>query len=321
MYRSIAFLAAIAFQIPMAAEQPEVIARIVGIKGKVTLQRAGGKSEDAHYLTGLHTEDQVKTPAAGHAILLMLNSRIRVQVKPGVSVTVYKSGCKPESAVQIHTRLKTEMLGNLKGLRSLEYVDGATTKVFRSGEKMPPRVTPFQGAFVMTNRPSFSWQPMENAESYSLQVLKSTRDTVIWSAKTIEAMLASPPNEKPLKHGRKYRWRVHVNLKDGKHREVVTSHFLVAYKEEIEEVESVKKLADSSDPPDLILAAGTYEAYGAYGKVLEIYERLGLQQPEDPNIHALRAYCYLKAGRENEAREALKKAKDLGFEGNIHFED
>jgi tetratricopeptide (TPR) repeat protein len=87
---------------------------------------------------------------------------------------------------------------------------------------------------------------------------------------------------------------------------------LVATEGEAKELAELKKLVDSKDATDWLLAAVEYEAHGVYTESLPLYEKLSKALPKEGNYHKALANYYERAGRKDEAEKEREAAKKLG---------
>jgi hypothetical protein len=298
-----------------AAEPAPPVAMVLTTKRAVTLERGGDKPRHVGAMDLLGPGDRVRVPDGGEALLVFLGDGHRERLRKKGDVTVNETGCAPAGAVE---RLEGPRLpaDSLRGLREMA-VSGRGAVGVPRGEAAPtPQVvTPMFGATVLSDRPSLSWPAASGATGYRVELLSGAEgqdERVLWKAETKEPRLDYAAKEKPLRPGLKYRWRVAALLGDEKEERVVdNSKFLVATKREMEALAKVRPLASSKDPDDLVLAAATYEAYGAYGEALALYEKLAARFPDEANFQAALANYNERAGRPDGAKAAREKAAEL----------
>jgi tetratricopeptide (TPR) repeat protein len=133
-----------------------------------------------------------------------------------------------------------------------------------------------------------------------------------WRASTKEEKLDYPAKETALDFGTKYVWSVKAKLPGGSQKLVVNaSEFTVLLKGEPEELVAVKKLAESDDVENLLLAVAAFEGYGVYNEALRVFEKLARLQPGVARYQLGLGRYYQYAGDADKAREALEKAKKL----------
>jgi hypothetical protein len=286
-------------------------ALVLTVKGEVTAQGKLGKHrvEQGDFLL----PGQMLTAAAdAEAVMVFLVKGERRKLKPGARATMTRDGCDPADATE---RLGAARLPrkNLTMVREIEVGESGGVGTLRA----PPstteaRVTPLFGTFVMTDRPAFTWPPADRAEGYVLE-LKDAAGRKLWQASVKEPKLDYPAKEKPLSaEAPKFLWTVKAKLPDGDEKVVVDeSNFKVLFKGEGEALAPVRKLADSDDPADLLLAAATYEGYRIYDEALKLFEKLAQKQPKVARYHEALARYYRHAGRLDKAREAQEQANKL----------
>jgi tetratricopeptide (TPR) repeat protein len=125
--------------------------------------------------------------------------------------------------------------------------------------------------------------------------------------------LPYPEEENVLDKGGKYRWRVSAK-REGKEEVVVESEFFVASNRVLEQVGKVRRLVEGDDPLGWLLAADLYDELGVYGKALPLFEKLAARSPEAASYQVALARYYTLAGREEDAKKARDRAKDLGVD-------
>src|SRR6266542_3201298 len=285
-------------------------ALVLTVKGEVTAQGRLGKRrvEEGDLLLPGET---ITTAADAEALLVFLVKGERRRLKPGARATLTRDGCDPDKAAE---KLGAARLPrkNLTKVREVEVGEGGGVGVVRGGK--PPteaRVTPLFGTFVMTDRPAFTWPMIDKAKDYVVELKDGGGQ--VWKVVAKEARLDYPAAKKPLHFGQKYLWTVKACLPDGDEKIVVDeSDFKVLLKGEPEALAPVRKLADSEDPQDLLLAAATYEGYRVFDEALKVFEKLAHKQPKVARYQLALAHYYRHAGRPDKAKEALERAKKLG---------
>lgn len=288
-------------------------ALVLTVKGTVT---ARGRLPRPHRVEPgdfLLPGETITTAADAGAIVVFLLKGERRRFKSAIRATLTLDGCDPAGA--------TELLGaarlprkNLTKVREVEVGEGGGIGVVRGGK--PPaesRLTPLFGTFVMTDRPPFAWPAVDKAESYTVE-LKDAAGRRLWRTVAKEAKLDYPVGEKPLStDAPKYLWTVKARLPDGDEKTVVNdSNFKLLFEGEGKALVPVRKLADSDDPADLLLAAAAFEGYGVLDEALKAFEKLARKQPTVARYQLALARYYRHGGRPDKAREALEQAKKLG---------
>jgi len=171
---------------------------------------------------------------------------------------------------------------------------------------------------VLTDRPLLSWRPVDGVSQYQVRLVapldqEGDKEETVWTAWTKEPRLPYPEKAKPLHFGSVYSWYVLARPGQKDEQVICRSQFWVATKEEVAALAKVKPLAAGKDPADLLLAALTYQEYGVYEEALVLFQRLAQLLPEEARFQAALADYYERAGRPQEAKEALERAKKLSF--------
>jgi hypothetical protein len=183
----------------------------------------------------------------------------------------------------------------------------------------PPQVetthsTPIFGTRVQSVRPSFSWPAVKDADTYKVEVFRST-GRVLWERKVKENRLDYPRDAPALQPLARYAWRVSVTLKNENIQQVVPrSPFYTLSREDMDALagDAALKVTKDSDPADLLQAAVTYESYAIHDEALRLYVWLAARVPDEVTFPLALSRYYKQAGREDKAREALAQAKKLG---------
>jgi hypothetical protein len=214
-----------------------------------------------------------------------------------------------------------EMLRFLREAYRERTAGRAAGSVLRGGGAVPAEVerargvAPLFGAWVLTDHPTLTWPAVPQAKAYRVALLSGAEgrdEKVLWRATTDKTVLPYPEEEKVLPPGLKYRWRVAAQLDGNKEEAQVESKFFVATTREMDRLRRLRRLAESEDPADRLLAADAYDAAGVYDKALPLYRGLARQFPNAAGYQlALAAYCD-RAGQKAEAEAARKRAQELG---------
>jgi hypothetical protein len=285
-------------------------ALVLKVKGVITAEGRLGKRrvEAGDFLLPGET---VSAAPAAEALLVFLVKGERRRFRPGSRATLTRDGCDPADAVERVGPAKLPH-NNLTKVREVEVGEGGSVGTLRTlPSATETRVRPLFGTFVTTERPSFSWPPVEKAESYVVE-LKDAAGGKLWQAVAREATL-DYPDKKPLSAGAKYLWSVKARLAGGDEKEVVRgSNFKLLLKGERQELATVRKLADSDTVEDLLLAAAACEGYGVLDEALKVFEKLARLQPQVARWQLALYHYYRRAGQPDRAKEALDRAKKLG---------
>jgi hypothetical protein len=300
----------------MAAEPPMAVAMVLTTKGDITLEQESAKPRRLGAGEMLRPGDRLRAGSGAEAVLIFWEEARQERLKPKAQATVGAKGCTPPDSVE---RVKGKKLpaAQLDGLRHLAPSGRRAGSDLRRDRlpAMPQQVTPIYDAAVLTNRPTLTWQPVDKAERYRVELWSGNGQRRIWRATTTEARLEYPPKESALKPGTAYLWRVRAQKgEDEDLGQVVDSKFSTVTKPEGEELAALTPLVAGGDVADLLLAAVAYEDHGVYGEALAVYEKLVAKQPEEANYLLALANYYERGGRIKEAEAARAKAKKLGAE-------
>jgi hypothetical protein len=290
-------------------ERPRAVAMVVPPKGTLQVVPGTDKGERNGTVTYLYAGDRLRVKEA-RVLLVFFADGHRERLGPG-EVKVGPKGCEPSKMVE---RLEAPEQKAVKvGLKELGPDSRIGAAVFRSDLGKP--VVPFTGTTVLSDRPSFAWQPAAKVLSYQVRLLKAGSNVQVWKVETKQPKLAYPAKEKALPRGRKYIWKVTATTQEKDYEgfaDVVESSFFVATAKEAEELAKVKPLAESTDPGDLLLAAVAYQAQGCYAETLAVYERLAARTPGEAGYHKALAFLYERAGQLDKAKAERHKGEQGG---------
>ncbi len=295
------------------AELPAPVAMVLKTQGAVTLER-GADRRPLRVMDLLRPGDVLES-TDGEALFVLLADGQRERLRSRQRATVADKGCTPPAAVERQEKDRVPAT-QLASLRDLARSGRAGVGVLRCqlGEKheTPPVVTPMYGTTILGNRPAFSWRPVEKADGYQVELWSGTGQRLVWRATTAEPRLAYPEKEPALRPGAKYLWRVYARRGESVDpHPAVDGKFLTLTRDEARELVDLPRAA-SADVAELLLAATTFEAHGAYEEALGLYEKLAEKLPNDANIQTALAGFYDRAGRGEHARAAREKARKLG---------
>jgi hypothetical protein len=299
-----------------AADPPPAVAMVLTTKGDITLEQEGAKPRRLGAGEMLRPGDRLSAGSAAEALLLFWEEERQERLMPKARAIVGAKGCTPADAVE---RVEGKKLpaAQLDGLRHLAPSGRRAGSDLRRDRlpTAPQRVMPLYDATVLTNRPTFAWQPVEKADRYRVELWSGNGQRRIWRTTTTDARLDYPPKEAALKPGVEYSWRVRAQKgEDEDLGAVVDGKFSTATNPEAQELAALKPLVAGGEEADLLLAAVAYEDHGVYGEALAVYEQLVAKRPEEANYQVALANYYERAGRTKEAEAAREKAKKLGAE-------
>jgi tetratricopeptide (TPR) repeat protein len=309
----------LALSVP-AADPLVPVALVAEVKAPVSVGRGKKKvafSESDYLLPG----DRVEVGKGGSLKLLLLGDGTRLRVKEGQAV-VGEKGCDPAASAEVleGPRPDPELLRYLREAYRERTAGRAAGSVLRGGGAVPAEVerargvAPLFGAWVLTDHPTLTWPGLPQAKGYRVTLLSGAEgrdEKVLWRATTDKTVLPYPEEEKVLPPGLKYRWRVAAQL-DGGEKEVAESMFFVATPREMDRLRRLRRMAESEDPADRLLAADAYDAAGVYDKALPLYEKLAEKFETAAGYQLALAAYYDRAGQKDKAEAARKRAKVLG---------
>jgi tetratricopeptide (TPR) repeat protein len=165
---------------------------------------------------------------------------------------------------------------------------------------------------VLTLRPTLTWDAVPKAKGYEVELRDGNGNKVLWREKADKPLLEYPAKRNPLEYSASYQWKVTAKLGGEDDPTYEASVLLVVTKDEAKELDELKKLVESKDATDWLLAAVMYEAHGVYTEALALYEKLTRDFPKQANYHKALANYYERAGRTEEAEKERKEAKKLG---------
>jgi hypothetical protein len=289
------------------------VAVVLSTKGTITLER-GSIKRPLRARDLLRPNDLVMA-GDGEAVLAFLGDFHCERVKPDRKATVGPKGCAPDSTVEKveGVPLNRAQMEGVRGLARSER--GAYVEWRGNSPDTSPAVAPIPGSTVLTDKPDFTWPAVEQADGYEVEIRSGDDRRSVWKATAKDNRCAYPKGADfaPLKYGVKYVWRVTAR-KNGQTmpEPIAVSQFTVLTPEEIESLASLGQLKAAKDKTHWLLAALTYEAFGAYGEALPLYEKLAENAPREVNYQIALAAYYERAGRADKAKLARDKAKQLG---------
>jgi len=300
-----------------AADTGGPVAMVLSTKGAVTREHGKAAPHKIGAMALLVAGDGLNAHKDAEAVLVFLGDGHRERLKGGAKASVQSSGLAPADAAERLPGVKLPP-ANMESLRDLARSARAGVGVLRGDRDVQPLVvTPIYGAALLTDRPKFSWPAAKNADAYLVELLSGPegRDQrLVWKATTKETQLTYPEKQKSLQLGLLYRWRVSPTMGENQGEPIVVSKFALLTKGEIEALSGLKALTASKAPEDWVTAAALYEAHGAIGQALPLYEKLAERFPREPAYQVALASYYQRAGRLDRAKKASARAKELGAE-------
>jgi hypothetical protein len=281
-----------------ASDEPEPVAMVLSVSGDTKLRR----------MDLLRPGDEVRVPVKGSVRLVFLADGHRETLSAGNTVKITSAGGTPADAV---TREKPSVpAGQVDGLRTM--AASARGGVLRArGAFAPPLpLSPINGATVPGNRPTFEWAPSRNTASHVIQLFRGEtdrRENLVWSGSSSKERLDFPEGRQALERGETYTLKVVA----GDNETVAQGTFTVATAEQAHEFESLRKLSESLDKSDRLLAAMLYESEQVFGDSHRLFESLAKELPEEPWLILASARHLARLGRVEEAKDRERQALTL----------
>lgn len=291
---------AILLTIVLAAsdDRAKPVALVLSVEGRVGLRA----------LDVLRPGDLVRVPAAGRVRLVFRVDGHRETLRTAGTVTVTELGCAPAAAVEReNARVPKSQLSGLPALDPESLPGAAVPKAFVF--ELPPS-SPINEATVIEDRPDFAWEVIPGAEKYDVQLFRSESDqntNLVWTVQSGTNQLKYPNGQPALSRAQKYLWTVSVPGKGP----VVRGTFTVVSESQTADLRLTRKLAQSQDVADRLLAAVLFEGAGAYDESLRLFADLAKQFPSEPWILLSFSRHLAKLGKSEEAIAVEKKARAL----------
>ncbi len=297
------------------ADRVEPVAMVLRSGKEATVQRDKSAARPLREMDLLQEGDELVADKEG-VTLVLLGTGKSERLPPGKKARIGKDGCLPKGVAELLKRKVRK--ANLNGLRELAMNTRGGIGVIRReiGELPPHGITPPNTATVVSDRPTFSWPAVAGAVRYEVEVfsIMGHERKQLWSASTTETQLKYPA-KKALPDGMSYRWYVKAVMKDGSSSKVVSNAaFSVLDADLRPAIESLKTMAESTNPDDWLLAAAIYESHGVYQRALPLYEKLAKERPELGNVQRTLAIYFKRLGMKEKADAARKRAEKLGVE-------
>jgi hypothetical protein len=280
------------------SDDPEPVAMVLFVQGDVKLRR----------MDMLRSGDVVRVPASGSVRLVYFADGHCERLKPAATVTITETGGSPAEAVK---REKAKLpASHLDGLRSMAASARAGVSRVRDPAAAPLPLSPIHGATVLNDRPTFVWMPVPGVAVYSFRIFLGDTDreeNLSWSESSAKANCDFPKSREGLKRGETYTWKVVARENEV----VAQGTFTVATAEQAEDFEAVRKLAESADKSDRLLAAMLYEGGKVYGDCHRLFESLAKEMPAEPWVMMASARHLSRTGQFEEAERREKQALSL----------
>jgi hypothetical protein len=256
----------------------------------------------------LRSGELVRLPASAKVRLVFLADGHRETLNPGGTIEMTPSGGKPDHAVKReNTKLSPSQLD---GLKTMAASARAAVSLARDPGPAPPPLSPIASGFVLQDRPSFAWAALPGSREYEIKLFRGVTDqkeSLVWSVKSPKEHLEYPKAQPALARGETYLWEVSVAGQGL----VAMGTFTVASSEQASDLEPIRKLSQSTELSDRLLAATVFEAALVYDESSQLFEDLARQLPAEPWVLRASARHLARLGKTDEARSREKKALEL----------
>ncbi|MBM4162137.1 MAG: tetratricopeptide repeat protein [Ignavibacteria bacterium] len=298
-------------------QTPRCVALMTEVRGDVFVQPAQQRElKKALWGTQLYHGDVIKTSGSGQATLLFSNNNL-IEVGPGSTLTISErpatlakksrtlSGLHSENLVDLSgLTLRTTSAGEIVALAGLRSVT-----VPKSVEPTSPR-----NSRVRSVAPTFSWQSGSGVRKYRVRVFDNKG--LLWARETERTMLEYPSDEKPLRAGETYFWKVEgLGLVESSSSE--SFGFSVLSSDELAELESQERAVTEAFRDELtgttcnFLLGTLYQKYGVLHEAITKFEAVAQNHADAPKAHEVLGKLYNDLGFKDKAISALQKALDL----------
>jgi hypothetical protein len=299
----------------------EPLARILAVKGEVTIQ-SDGNSRPAEVFGGLFEKETLAFSPRSSLVLGWSSTRelqrLSVAGNQTVETAVTPGGVDPIGSIRI-TKIQRDLPPDLfEGLPSIS--PGAVTVVRSGDDPPPPQIVPLKDSTVAARRPKFSWPAVDDAVGYEFRIYRGRSNDQTWMGKSSLPSLSELPHS--LEPGKRYEWKVAAIMADESTQPAVDredGRFSVATREETAQFDNLAKLqteveASDEDLAVLTLIALQYEDKNFKADATRVYEILAKRSADTAAFHAALYALYQSGGRVDEARAARAAAEQLGFE-------
>jgi hypothetical protein len=286
---------------------------IYEFSGKVELISKAGKTVPLRpkQLNYVFSEDRLKVGPDAQLTVGFFKDYHWEKMKPGEIEIAADHG---EPADLCERKEAPEKLRGPAGKNAVEAVGSGKGAglVFRDAVAIQqiPRITPVVGEAIASDRPEFTWAPIDGASGYQVTLTFVGSDRPVWSTQVSEASAKFPIEKNPLMRKRIYNWQLIAQFENSPSQLVARGRFTVVGPETAKIFESIAELADSENAIDQILAVSGYQKENADGPALAAAEKLVKVAPS-ADLYRLLADLYHRAGRQTERETAIEKAIQL----------
>jgi len=256
----------------------------------------------------LRSGDRVNVSASGSVRLVFFgDGHTEALTTPG-TVTITESGGTPANLVR---REKAKLpRSQLEGLSKLGQSARAGVARVRELDAPPLPNSPISGATVLGDRPRLVWAAVAGAGQYDVELFLGETDrkeSLIWSGRTAKDYLEYPKDQPALERGEIYTWKVSAREKGP----IALGIFTVAASDVAPDLASIRKLSESPDASDRLLAATLFETALVYDESHRLFADLAKQYPSEPWLMLACARHQARLGNIEEAKSMEKKARTL----------
>ena len=180
-----------------------------------------------------------------------------------------------------------------------------------------PYIISPRSSHLINERPSFRWNPVADAVTYTIGLF-TTSDTLVWETDTTETEISYPENQASLKSG--VRYYVKISADNGQTSDEANSSnlsFRLLFIDELASVEAtseqIKMVSEVSERSRLLSLSNFYSngRFDLTSEVIDILELLWQQDTGSPYLHRLLGDAYHSAGLRFLAEDMYCKAIDL----------
>ncbi len=278
-----------------SAAEPDALAMVLSVRG-ATHHRP---------MDLLRRGDEVQVSAASQMRLVFFADGHRETLNVAGKVTITDSGGKPAGLVK-HEKTSVPV-NHLHALRMMAESARGGVAYARGTLEPPMPVAPIHLAIVLTDRPSFEWMPVRDAKHYTVELFQGKavqKEHLCWSESTPADRLHYPSAHPALLHGEAYTWTVTTHANEV----VAKGCFKVSTQKLVRDIETIRKLAESPDVADRLLAALLYEKEHVYGESHRLFDTLAKEMPTEPCLILASARHLARMGRTEDARHREKQA-------------
>ena len=272
--------------VPQGLQAQDPVGMVLQLRGEGSLTRQG-EQKPPRLAELLQVGDELAVQS-GELLFLFCPSSERITLEAGGRARLNADG------IQV---LKGGPLGRSKarcalpkvalGVESLERVGGLRARGY-------PPISLYLGGTISTDRPSFRWAPVAEAEVFQITLRDDDLGRVLWEAETTTPEILYPDSKAPLQEKR-YRYEVTARA----------AGQIVAQQSAGFQVK-LDPMADSSPPEDVagkLVRATELENLGYYSEAAAYFRQLRESMSEDERITRRLAWLYWNAGLITSAEE------------------